>query len=109
MTIFSEYFEDVPFTLKGTKYNLNLFSGRFFYYLTIVNPLNLFYTSKQIYNLKDSLEAYRKIEDGVEGNQGDGDVGGIKRKSNKELWNDRIIVESALHPVTNEIIPWPFR
>lgn len=82
------------FTLTGSRFDLNTLKGRFLHFLTIVDPTTLFVNENEIIQAKNELLLYKE---------------GKSNKNDKELWRLRSIVESSLHPTTNEIIPWPFR
>jgi hypothetical protein len=82
------------FTLTGNRYDLNTFTGRFSYFLNIVDPRALISSDETIHQAKEELNLFKN---------------GHSTRSHGELWKYRSLVESAMHPTSNEIIPWPFR
>lgn len=83
-----------PFTLTGTRYDLNTFMGRFYHFLNIVDPRTLTASDQTIREAKEELNLFKH---------------GKSTRSDEELWKYRSLVESAIHPTTDEIIPAPFR
>lgn len=83
-----------PFTLTGNRYDLNTFMGRFSHFLNIVDPRTLMASDQTIRDAKEELNLFKN---------------GKSSRSDEELWRYRSLVESAIHPTTDEIIPAPFR
>jgi hypothetical protein len=86
---------DPPFTLDRPRHDMSTFYGRFLHFLDVTNPLSLLNSSETIEEAKSVLKGYRGS--------------GLKCCSDAEMWRYKGIVESAVHPVTQEIIPAPFR
>jgi sideroflexin-5 len=84
----------LPFTLTGTRYDLSTMTGRFYHFLNIVDPRTLISTDQTLRQAKEELNQFKL---------------GQSTRTNEELWKYRSLVESAIHPTTDEIIPWPFR
>jgi hypothetical protein len=83
------------FSIDKPRYDLSTYRGRFIYFLELTDPRFLLYSKKQILDAKTVLDSYRET--------------GLICKSDSYMWLQRRIYESAVHPVTQEIIPPLFR
>lgn len=88
-----------PFTLGGSIHNKEEFTGRYFHFLSVINPASLIKSEADIRAAEGLLLRSR--------NEARGGV--VKGYTNKELWDAQTLVQSAVHPDTGEIIPKPFR
>jgi len=86
-----------PFSLTGERFDLSTMQGRFAKQLTNCDPATLLAREPEIKRAQKLLERFRS-----------GEVTKAEA-SDRELWDARKLVESAIHPDTKEIIPEPFR
>jgi tricarboxylate carrier len=82
------------FSMAEERWNQDTFFGRYSKFLTRCDPALLVASSEQI------REAQKIVNEHVDG-QG--------KFSDRELWDMRQLVESAVHPQTDEILPRPAR
>jgi len=80
-----------PFTPDGNRWNQSTFVGRVKHMFMMCDPSTLSYSTADIRAYQEQLKA-------PQGN-----------RSNEEMWRMRQVVECAVHPVTDEIIPQPAR
>jgi sideroflexin-5 len=82
--------QNVPtFDANGQRFDQALYSGRLFKMLLQCDPRLLLYTNAQVYQAKERV---------------DNRVG-----TDRSLWEDKRLCESALNESTGEIVPRPFR
>lgn len=79
--------------LPESRYDLNTYWGRVQHFAEVSNPVMLFHSNETI---KRAQQALREYESG-------------KREESKELWNDKLLVDSSVHPDNGEIVLLPFR
>lgn len=84
-----------PFSLEGTKYDMNTFYGRFEHFVSVVDPATLLYSNEDIRFATKQLEHFAAT----------GDI----PASNNDMWRYRTLSESAIHPVSRDILPPFFR
>lgn len=84
-----------PFSLTKPRYDLSSYTGRLQYFLELTDPRFLIYTNKHIEKAHEVLEGYRRT--------------GLICESEEYMWLQRRIYESAVHPVTKDIINPLFR
>ena len=84
------------FSLEGERFPQDTFVGRWQKMVSNFNPSTLLKSTKEIKEAQELLVRFeqRTVEAGV---------------SDRELWEARKTVESAVHPDTKEIVPPPFR
>jgi len=94
-------------TQKGAqRFSQDTFTGRFARIFLACDPCLLFYTQAQIDDAKQVLllnASNTGTGTGTDGKYKSSDV------SDRTLWESRRIVDAAVHPDTNEMIPRPFR
>ena len=83
------------FSLHESPYDMTTFYGRLRHYINVTDPSTLLYSDDKIIESKNILKKYKDS--------------GIMCGSIEDMWNYRKIVEATIHPVTDEIIPKPFR
>ena len=103
-----------PFTLGGSIHNKEEFSGRYFHFLSVINPASLIKSEADIRAaegllLRSRNEARGGVVKGLFNPQIPNSSTGCSGYTNKEMWDAQTLVQSAVHPDTGEIIPKPFR
>jgi len=83
------------FSMTESRFDLSTRQGRFAQQLSNCDPSTLLVTETEIQGAQKMLAEWRQ--------------GRASDRSEKELWQARKLVESAVHPDTKEIIPRPFR
>jgi sideroflexin-5 len=78
-----------PFDANGQRFDQTLYSGRLFKMLLQCDPRLLLYTNAQVHLAKERVD--RQIG------------------TDRSLWEDKRLCESALNESTGEIVPRPFR
>jgi hypothetical protein len=79
-----------PFSLTQSRYDLNSYWGRLQHFVRLTDPRTLLYSDAEINEFRSILDNFRAT--------------GVKRGTDEDMWKCRQIVESAVHPVTEEII-----
>ena len=90
---------DKPFKHGEEYYDLSSYFGRLKKFTSIINPANLSYSDDEIRQFESLLHQSKNDFDGEK----------VPGKSDQEMWQAATIVESAIHPDTNEIVAKPFR
>ena len=85
----------LPYSVNGQRYDQDEFIGRFSRMLLACDPFLLVYSTEQI---REAQALLRKADSYKE-----------DRSMDRTLWEARRIVDAAVHPDTQEIIPRPFR
>jgi len=89
-----KYERGEKFSLDGDRFDLTTFRGRFLHMLNQTDPSMLIHREAAIRESENKLKQF---------------AAGTSTLTDTELWNCRIMVESAIHPDTNETVPEPFR
>lgn len=94
-----------PFTdsfVGKSRFDTNTFFGRMRKFQLACDPTLLLYPESIIYEKKAKIDAFKlKAERG--------EPLELTSALNRELWEAKRIVDSAVHPDTGEIVPRPFR
>lgn len=85
----------LPYSENGQRYDQNKFVGRFSRMLLACDPRLLMHSTAEVRKAQALLEKADKYKD--------------NRTMDRTLWEARRIVDAAVHPDTQEIIPRPFR
>eukprot|EP01134_Creolimax_fragrantissima_P003085 CFRG3085T1 len=85
-----------PFSLHIPRYNQSKFVGRCLAHYSSNDPRNLLATSPEFERAKSRLALFEKY-------------GSVPTVSDKDLWDARTLVESAVHPDTGDKVPHAFR
>eukprot|EP01062_Namystynia_karyoxenos_P073597 TRINITY_DN70395_c0_g1_i1.p1 TRINITY_DN70395_c0_g1~~TRINITY_DN70395_c0_g1_i1.p1 ORF type:complete len:376 (+),score=106.21 TRINITY_DN70395_c0_g1_i1:83-1129(+) len=80
-----------PFSHTAERYDQGAFSGRFKKMLLLVDPSTQFWTTAAIRDAQELLRRHRAGENIA--------------ASDEELWRYRQVVESSVHPETNDVVP----
>eukprot|EP01035_Chromulina_nebulosa_P012531 gene12531-16699_t len=80
---------------SSNSHDLNTFTGRFFYFVEVCSPFSLIYTDKQV------LEAQNIVNQSI--------INNVICGSSDDMLHYQKLVNAAIHPVTHELIPKPFR
>jgi hypothetical protein len=80
-----------PYDPPGQRFDQSEYQGRFARMLLACDPRLLTYTQRQVLDAKEMLSNYQNVTD------------------NRSLWEARRLVDSAIHPDTDEFLPRPFR
>ena len=86
---------DPPFSTTKPKYDLSTFTGRLMHFIDITEPSTLFYSDEKVMESKTILEKYNTT--------------GYMCGTDSDMWSHRKLVDAAIHPISGEIIPKPFR
>ena len=78
------------FSIDKPKYDLSSYSGRLLYFMDLTDPRFLFYSNQDVVRAKEVIEGYKKSK--------------IICESDSYMWLQRQIYETAVHPVTKEVI-----
>ncbi|KAK7194831.1 tricarboxylate carrier [Novymonas esmeraldas] len=84
-----------PFSMEGSKYDMNTLAGRTRYWAEAINPVMLLENERTLQRHQMLLDRWKA-----------GQAGTV---SDAELWHARAAVESCIHPTTKEVLPPPFR
>lgn len=84
-----------PFSATKPKYDLSTFTGRLMHFIDITEPSTLFYSDEKVMESKTILEKYKTT--------------GYMCGTDSDMWAHRKLVDAAIHPISGEIIPKPFR
>lgn len=98
MSVLDFLFRDSPppFGLKTARYSQDTFYGRWRYFIDLVNPTSLFYSSSKISAAQQLLRSY--------------EAGTLPQDfDDKALWDARWLTQSVFHPDSGEAIVAPFR
>jgi hypothetical protein len=79
-----------PFSLTQNRFDLSTYWGRLQHFVALTDPRTLLYSDTQINEYRGYLNAFKST--------------GVKTGSDAEMWKYRQVVESAVHPVTEEIL-----
>eukprot|EP01084_Bolivina_argentea_P087478 158004_1 len=85
-----------PFSLSTSRYDLSTFTGRMLHFYSVNDPLTLLEGDSGVNRAREILQSYEKY-------------GNTMKLSDEELWDTRNLVESAVHPDSQEIITAPLR
>lgn len=91
--------EDKPFRYGAEYHDLSTYWGRLLKFSGIINPSNLTHSDEDIRAYESLLIKSRDEHDGAK----------VPGYTDAEMWQAATIVESAIHPDTNEIVAKPFR
>lgn len=83
------------FSLQGSRYDLSKFLGRFQYFLEMTDPRILFNSTSNIQVAQEQLARFK--------------ASGVLPDTPEKMWSYRRLVEGSVHPVTNDLIPFPCR
>lgn len=92
------------FDPKGSKHDQNSYAGRFRSFMEIIDPRSLFIRDEEITKAKELLQSYEYIQQQDKNHRRLPD-----NVTDEQLWNAKQIVDSTIHPTTNEKIPAVFR
>ena len=84
------------FDPKGQRYDATTFVGRFSRMLLACDPYLLSYSEEQVRQSQNMITNWHQWFNGT-------------TEMDRTLWEAKRIVDAAIHPDTNEIIPRPFR
>ena len=84
-----------PFSLERNRYDLSTYAGRVANMVDMIDPRTLLASDARVRQAADTLDRVRR-----------GEATGL---SDAELWAERKLKESAVHPDTGDIVPRPFR
>jgi hypothetical protein len=84
-----------PFSMSKTKYDLTTYYGRLRHFVDVCDASTLFYSTGTVLEAQNIIKKYQET--------------GMKCGSDSDMWGYRKLVDAAVHPVTGEIIPHPFR
>lgn len=87
--------KDPPFSSTKPKYDLSTFTGRLMHFIDITEPSTLFYSDEKVMESKTIIEKYNAT--------------GYMCGTDSDMWSHRKLVDAAIHPISGEIIPKPFR
>jgi hypothetical protein len=88
--------DDPEFSLTKPRYDMSTFVGRYRHFVNVTDPTTLLSSTRQV---EESMEFIKRFK-------ATGDMGG---QSHAQMWEHKKVVDAAVHPATNEIIPYPFR
>ena len=83
------------FSLTKPKFDLSTYSGRLQHFLRMTNPLACLNSTADIRAAEEAINQYRD--------------NGTMSGSTDDMWRFQNVVNQAVHPATNSIVPTPFR
>ena len=87
--------EPKPFGEHTDLFDLDTFEGRYAHFGKIIDVRNLFYSNKNIKQFQKNIDEHTAT--------------GKSEFTDEELWKQKYIIDSNLHPETKEPISVPFR
>jgi len=87
---------DPPIDLSKPRYDQSTFWGRYSHFKNVTDPRTLLTTSEQISEAKRIIALYKA-------------KGIIPDDDTEKLWQAQKVIDTTLHPDTQEVIPMPFR
>mmetsp|Transcript_22715 Transcript_22715/g.57874 ORF Transcript_22715/g.57874 Transcript_22715/m.57874 type:complete len:337 (-) Transcript_22715:393-1403(-) len=92
------------FDPSGCLYDLNDYWGRVQNFMDKFDVRTLLATEEEIYDAQEKIVRWKEVT--LEGSEL---FEGEKLPTDEELWEAKKLVDSAIHPDSNEIVPKPFR
>ena len=100
--------DKIPFSLKDPQWDENTFWGRFESFRASVNPLHAFYTNNKINQFRSLVQEQEKAEAEQVKENGNSRIPKTPEEI-KKLRVAQLVLETAVHPDTNKLIPWTCR